>query len=83
MRIVQQAQGNAPIGDRAFRIGLQPSLENLFCGPVPERMLITHPAIEAALRHLVAGGLEVHLAKLLVSPGGRGGNRTQSSEGEK
>src|SRR5215475_15937192 len=88
MRIVQQAQGNAPVGDRAFRIGLQRLLENLFRRPVPERVLIAHPAVKAALRHLIAGGLEVNLAKLLVGSvlracGRRGGDRAQYSEGEK
>jgi hypothetical protein len=29
-------------------------------------VLVTHPAIEAALRHLVARRLEVHAAKLVI-----------------
>ena len=33
---------------------------------VPERVLVAHGAVEAALRHLVARGLEADVAELLI-----------------
>src|SRR5258706_4500050 len=50
MRIVQEAQRNAPIGDAAVRVGLEHLLEYALRLAVPERMLVTHGAIEAPLR---------------------------------
>ena len=35
-------------------------------GVVPEGVLVAHAAVEAALRHLVARGLEMNAAELLV-----------------
>jgi hypothetical protein len=54
MRVVEQAQRDAPIRDPAFRIGLEDLLEYLFGLAVPERMLVSHAAIEPSLRGLVA-----------------------------
>jgi hypothetical protein len=67
MRIVELRQRNAPIGHTAFGIGLRRLLEDLAPGAIPERMLIAHAAVEAALRDLVARRLEMHLAELLVA----------------
>ncbi len=66
MRIVEQRERDAPLRHGAGRIGLQRLLEDLLRVEVPERVLIAHGAIEAALRHLVARGLEVHAAELLI-----------------
>ena len=66
MGIVEQGQRDAPLRDGAGRIGLQRLLEDLLGGEVPVRVLVAHGAIEAALRHLVARGLEVHAAELLI-----------------
>jgi hypothetical protein len=66
MGIVEQGQRDAPLRDGAGRIGFQRLLEDLLGGPVPVRVLIAHGPIEAALRHLVARGLEVHAAELLI-----------------
>ena len=62
VRIVQQAQSNAPIGDGAFRIGLQGVLKGLLRSPVPERVLIQHRLIELLLRLRFARCLKVDLA---------------------
>ena len=66
MRVVEQAQRDAPIGDPAFGIGLEDILEYLLGRLVPERMLVAHAAIEASLRRLVARGGEMNGAKSLV-----------------
>ena len=66
MRIVEQAQRDAPIRDPAFGIGLERLLEYLFGFPVPERMLVAHAAVEPPLRRLVARGREMNGAEPLV-----------------
>ena len=66
VRIVEQAERDAPIGDPAFRVGLQHLLEQLLRLPVPERMLVAHGAIETSLRNLVARGVEMNRAESLV-----------------
>jgi hypothetical protein len=53
-RVEQQAHRDAPIGDGALRIGLERILENLLRSAIPERVLVAHAAVEAALRGLVA-----------------------------
>src|SRR5258705_12645327 len=54
MRIEEQAQGDAPIGDPAFRSGLQHILEYLLGRRVPERRRVSHASVEPLLRSLVA-----------------------------
>ena len=66
MRVVEQAQRDPPIGDRASRIGFEDILENLFGGLVPERVLVSHATIKPPLRRLVARGCEVNRAESLV-----------------
>src|SRR5215204_3030601 len=66
MRVVEEAQSNAPIGDGAGGVGLEGFLEDLPRRAVPERVLIAHAAIEPPLRDLVARGLETHRAETLV-----------------
>jgi hypothetical protein len=64
MRIVQQAERDAPIGDGAFRIGLERVLEELLRSPVPERVLVQHRLVEMLLRIRFARCLEVDLAQI-------------------
>ena len=66
MRIVEKRKRNTPIGDGAFRIGLERFLEYFLGCPVPERMLISHRAIKPALRRLIARRREVDRAKFLI-----------------
>ena len=66
VRIVEQAERDAPIGDPAFRVGLQHLLEQLLRLAIPERMLVAHGAVEPPLRNLVARGVEMNRAKSLV-----------------
>jgi hypothetical protein len=66
MRIVEKAQRNAPVGDAALRVGLECLLENFLRLAIPERMLVTHGAVEAPLRDIVAGCLEMNSAESLV-----------------
>src|SRR5262249_46946619 len=66
VRIVEEAQRNAPIGDAAVRVGLEYLLEEFLRLAIPERMLVTHGTIKAPLRNLVAGRLEMNGAKSLV-----------------
>ena len=66
MGIVEQRERDAPLRHGAGWVGLQHLLENLLRVEVPERVLIAHGAIEAALRNLVARGLEVNGAELLI-----------------
>ena len=54
MRVVEQAQRDAPIGNRALGIGLDGILEYRLGLLIPERMLVAHAAVEAPLRRLVA-----------------------------
>jgi hypothetical protein len=54
VRVQQQAQRDAPVGDPALRISSQRFLEQLLARPVPERVLVAHGAVETALRRLVA-----------------------------
>jgi hypothetical protein len=65
-RIAQQRQRDAPIGHTAFRIGFRNILEYLFGLAMPERMLVAHGPIEAALRRLVARGGEVDGTEPLI-----------------
>ena len=67
MRIVEQAERDAPIGDGALGIGLQRLLEDFLRLAIPERVLIAHRAIEPPLRDLVARCVEVNCAELLVA----------------
>ena len=57
---------DAPVGDPAFRIGLEHILEYLLGLPIPERMLVAHAAIEPPLRRLVARRREMDGAESLV-----------------
>ena len=66
VRIVHQRERDAPMRHGAGRVGLQGLLEDLLRVEVPVRVLIAHGAVEAALRDLVARGLEVHVAELLI-----------------
>ena len=66
MRIAEERQRDAPIGDGAVRIGLDGFLINLLRFGIPERVLITHATVKPPLRNLVAGRREMHLAKFLV-----------------
>lgn len=54
MRVEQQTERNSPIGDGAVGIGLDRLLEYLLGLPIPERVLVAHPAVEAPLRRFVA-----------------------------
>jgi hypothetical protein len=54
------------MGDGAGWIGLGGILEDVASLIVPERVLITHAAVEPPLRHLVAGRREVHGAETLI-----------------
>src|SRR5258707_15285618 len=67
VRIVEEAQRNAPIGDAAVRVGLEYLLEYSLRLTIPERMLVTHGAIKAPLRNLIAGRVEMNGAQSLVS----------------
>ena len=67
VRIVEKAQRNAPIGDAAVRVGLEYLLEQFLRLTIPERMLVTHGAIKAPLRNLIAGRLEMNRAQSLIS----------------
>src|SRR5262249_5221995 len=64
--IVEQRQRDAPKGHAAFRIGLRDILEYFLGLAIPERMLVSHPSIEAALRGLVARRHEMDGAKSLI-----------------
>ena len=66
VRVVEQRQRNAPIGDRALRICLERLLVDIPGFGVPERMLVSHGAVEPPLRHFVAGGREMNRAQLLI-----------------
>ena len=66
MRIGEVREGNAPIGHAAGGIGLGDLLEYLFRLRVPERVLVAHAAVEAALCDLVTGGGEMHSPETLV-----------------
>ena len=66
MRIVEQRERDAPIRDAAGRIGLGGVLEDFLRLRVPERMLVAHAAVEAALRDVVARCREMHGAEALV-----------------
>ena len=66
VRVVHQRERDAPISHGAGRIGLDGFLKDLLGVDVPIGVLIAHPAIEATLSHLVARGLEVHVAELLI-----------------
>ena len=66
VRIVEQRERDAPLRHGAGRVGLQRLLEDLLRLEVPVGVLIAHAAVEAALRHLVARGLEVNAAELLI-----------------
>ena len=89
VRVPQQAQRNAPIGDAAFGIGLQDILEDLLRCAVPERMLVQHRAVEVLLRLRFARRLEMHLAEFAVvrlseAPGGQAKvPRRRSGNGER
>src|SRR6266851_4626050 len=52
--IAEERKSNAPIGDGAFRIGLDRLLVNLLGFGVPERVLVSHGAVEPPLRGLAA-----------------------------
>src|SRR6202035_4420615 len=64
VRIVPQAERDTPIRDGAIGVGMKRLLEDFLRLLVPERMLVAHGAIEAALRRLVARGREMHEAEL-------------------
>ena len=66
VRIVQQAERDAPIGDGAVRIRLQDLLEDLLGRLVPERVLVAHRAVEPSLRRLVARCREMNRAEPLL-----------------
>ena len=66
MRVVHQRERDAPICHGACGISLDGLLKDLLGIGVPEGVLIAHAAIEATLRNVVAGGLEVHVAELLI-----------------
>src|SRR5919107_4520357 len=66
MRVVEEAEGDAPVRDRAGGIGLERLLEDFARRAVPERVLIAHAAIEASLCDLVARSVEVHRTEALV-----------------
>src|SRR5689334_5749185 len=57
--IPQEAEGNAPIGDAALRIGLQSISERALRRAVPERVLVQHPAVEKLLRLRLARCFEM------------------------
>jgi hypothetical protein len=65
VRIVEQAQRDAPIGNGALRIGLERVLEGFLRSPVPERVLVQHRLVEMLLRVRFARCLEVDLAEIL------------------
>src|SRR5262245_33855894 len=54
VRVIEKAQRDPPIGNAAVGIRLEYLLEQLLRLSIPERMLVAHGSIEAALRHLVA-----------------------------
>ena len=64
VRIPQQAQRDAPIGDSAFRIGLEGSSKVCLRSVIPERMLVQHRAVETPLCVRFARCFEMHLAEL-------------------
>jgi len=66
MRIIQKRERHPPVGHTALRIGLGHLLEDFLGLAVPEGVLIAHRAIEAALRNVVAGGLEMNRAESLI-----------------
>jgi hypothetical protein len=66
MRIEEQAQRDSPIGDPAFRIGLEDIVKNLLGRLIPERVLVSHGTIEASLRRLVARGGEMNGPELFL-----------------
>jgi hypothetical protein len=66
MRIVEQRHRNAPIGHAAFGVGFRDVLEYLLGLAIPERMLVAHRPIKAALRRLVARYDEVDAAEPLI-----------------
>ncbi|MGY3456123.1 hypothetical protein ACVWW5_001573 [Bradyrhizobium sp. LM3.4] len=66
VRIVHVGERNAPIGHAACRVSLDGIPEDLLGVEIPVGMLIAHPAIEAALGHIVARGLEMNAAELLI-----------------
>ncbi len=64
--VPEQAERNAPIGDRALGISLQHLLESLLRSAVPEGMLVEHAAVEQLLRVRLARCLEVNPAELRI-----------------
>ncbi|MFZ0854971.1 MAG: hypothetical protein WAO08_37960 [Hyphomicrobiaceae bacterium] len=54
VRIVEQGQGDTPVGHGTGRVGLEDLFEDLFRREVPERVLIAHGPVKAALRHVIA-----------------------------
>ena len=66
VRVVHESERDAPVRHGAGRVGLDGVLKDLFGIHIPIGVLIAHPAIEAALCHLVARGLEVNITKLLI-----------------
>ena len=66
MRIIQKRERHPPVGHTALRIGLGHLLEDFLGLAVPEGVLIAHRAVEAALRNLVTGGLEMNRAESLI-----------------
>jgi hypothetical protein len=66
MRIIEQAQSDAPIGNPTFRIGLEDILKYLLGRLIPERVLVSHATIKPSLRSLVARGVEMNGAESLV-----------------
>ena len=66
MGVIEQAEGDTPIGDRALGVRLEHVLEDFLRLAIPERMLITHRTIEPPLRGLIARGIEVNGAELLI-----------------
>ena len=66
VRVVEQAERDAPIRDPAFRIGLERLLEYLLGFAIPERMLVSHGPVEPPLRRLVARRGEMNGPESLV-----------------
>ena len=66
VRIAEQRQRDAPIGDGAFRVGLDRLLVDFLGFRIPERVLVSHRAIEPPLRRLVARCREMHRAQFLI-----------------
>ena len=54
VRVQEQAQRDAPMGDAAFGVGFECLLEGLLRCAIPERMLVQHRAVEVLLRFRLA-----------------------------